>query len=1072
MRAPLSPTQERLWLLQRLEPDNASYTVYLVRGLRGPLDRAALAGAFDDVLARQESLRTRFTEEDGTPWAVVDPPAPAVIDWPVARDRREAERLVAERVNAPFDLARGVPLRIAVIRVADGGHGPGDHAPDGGRHSGDRAPDDHAPDDRAPDDGHGSGDRAPGGEYGRDDEHLLCVTMHHIISDGWSLNVILDELAAYYTARVSGTEPDLPPLPVRAVHHALWQRSRAGRAVPYWQDKLADPPPAELPFRGERASGRGEFHGIHLPPATARRLEELARQRRTTLFAVLMAAYQVLLSRHTGLTDVLVGSVIAGRDRVELESMVGYASQPVILRGDLGGDPSFAELVTRTRGDVLDVLGASAVPFERLDTPAESLMPSMLILHSQDGGPRRGFGDLEVTGFDAGFRQAKIDLQVEAWSGADGLGITFCYDTGLFEDEAVRRLAGRFTRLLESAAADPHTAVSDLPIWTAEDEEEIRALAGPPDGSGTADAPAVPEMITQAVRRAPGAVAVLCGEDRVTYGELDARADALAGALVRAGVRPGDVVGVCLPRSIEMITSLLAVWRAGAAYLPLDPADPDERLAFSMEDAAVTHVITRRELPAELRGTAIDPGAAAAPVNAPVEAGPADAAYVITTSGSTGLPKGVLVEHGAVAARVRWMCADYGLGPGDHVVQFASLSFDAHVEEIFPALAAGAALVLLPEGATSLPDVLGSPAGERVTVLDLPTAYWHALVEELEEIAWPPGLRLVILGGEQVAGAAVGRWRERFGDRVRLVNTYGPTEAAVIATAEDLDAGAVAGRPPIGRPIGATSVRVLDGRGRPLPPGAAGELVIGGAGVARGYLGRPALTAAAFVPDPYGPPGARRYRTGDRARWRTDGRLEFLGRLDGQLKVRGFRIEPGEVESRLLAHPQVGQAFVTARDGELVAYVTGSADPADLREHLERVLPRQLVPTAWVRLDALPLTARGKIDRAALPEPAAAPAPERVPPRDDAERLVAGIWEELLGVTGLGVFDDFFALGGHSLLATRVAARIRRATGVEVPIRTVFARTTIAALAAEVETLLIEELAGMTEEEAMNLLGG
>ncbi|GII01413.1 non-ribosomal peptide synthetase [Planobispora takensis] len=1069
MRAPLSPTQERLWLLQRLEPDNASYTVYLVRALRGPLDRAALAGAFDDVLARQESLRTRFTEEDGTPWAVVDPPAPAVIDWPVARDRREAERLVAERVNAPFDLARGVPLRIAVIRVA------GDERASGGH---------------APDDGHG-----------RDDEHLLCVTMHHIISDGWSLNVILDDLAAYYTARVSGTEPDLPPLPVRAVHHALWQRSRAGRAVPYWQGKLADPPPAELPFRGERASGHGEFHGIRLPPATARRLEELARQRRTTLFAVLMAAYQVLLSRHTGLTDVLVGSVVAGRDRAGLESMAGYVSQPVVLRGDLSGDPSFAELVTRTRGDVLGVLGASAVPFERLDTPAESLMPSMLILHSQDGGPRRGFGGLEVTGFDAGFRQAKIDLQVEAWSDASGLGITFCYDTGLFEDEAVRRLAGRFTRLLESAAADPHTAVSDLPIWTAQDEEEIRALAGPPDGSGsadggrdvtgtaadpgaaptagdpgagwTADGPAVPEMIAEAVRRAPGAVAVICGEDRVTYGELDARADALAGALVEAGVRPGDVVGVCLPRSAEMIAALLAVWRAGAAYLPLDPADPDERLLFSLKDAAVTHVITRRELPA---GTAIDPGAAAAPAapaNGPGRGTrPVDAAYVITTSGSTGLPKGVLVEHGAVAARVRWMRADYGLGPGDHVVQFASLSFDAHVEEIFPTLAAGAALVLLPDGATSLPDVLGSAAGGRVTVLDLPTAYWHALVEELEEIAWPPGLRLVILGGEQVSGAAVGRWRERFAGRVRLVNTYGPTEAAVIATAEDLDAGASTGRPPIGRPIGATSVRVLDGRGRPLPPGAAGELVIGGAGVARGYLGRPALTAASFVPDPYGPPGARRYRTGDRARWRADGRLEFLGRLDGQLKVRGFRIEPGEVESRLLAHPQVGQAFVTARDGELVAYVTGSADPADLREHLERVLPRQLVPTAWVRLDALPLTARGKIDRAALPEPAAAPAPERVPPRDDAERLVAGIWEELLGVTGLGVFDDFFALGGHSLLATRVAARIRRATGVEVPIRTVFARTTIAALAAEVETLLIEELAGMTDEEAMNLLGG
>ncbi|WP_449064815.1 non-ribosomal peptide synthetase [Planomonospora algeriensis] len=471
-------------------------------------------------------------------------------------------------------------------------------------------------------------------------------------------------------------------------------------------------------------------------------------------------------------------------------------------------------------------------------------------------------------------------------------------------------------------------------------------------------------------------------------------------------------------------------------------------------------------------GTDAEPPAITEAGAGPAAVRSADAAYVITTSGSTGRPKGVVVEHGAVTARVRWMRSAYGLAPGDHVVQFASLGFDAHVEEVFPTLAAGAALVLLPDGATSLPEVLATPAGRRVTVLDLPTAYWHALVEEQEEVAWPPGLRLVILGGEQVAAAAVERWRTRFADRVRLVNTYGPTEAAVIATAADLGADAASGRPPIGRPIGETWIHVLDGRGRPLPAGAAGELVIGGAGVARGYLGRPSLTAAVFVPDPYGPPGARRYRTGDRARRRLDGRLEFLGRLDGQLKVRGFRIEPGEVESRLLDHPEVGQAFVTVRGEELIAYFTGTADPAELRARLERVLPRQLVPAAWVRLEALPLTSSGKVDRAALPEPDLVPAAGRVPPRTDAEKLVAGIWEELLGVTGPGVFDDFFALGGHSLLATRVAARIRRATGVEVPVRTVFARATIAELAAAVEELLIEELAGMTDEEALELLGG
>ncbi|WP_433362612.1 amino acid adenylation domain-containing protein [Streptosporangium sp. CA-115845] len=1023
MRAPLSPAQERLWILQRVDPDDASYNMYLVRLLRGPLDQAALIWALTDVLTRHESLRTRFTEADGVPWAVVESGAPG-IEWLRSGSREDAERLVAERTNEPFDLAAGPPLRVAVIRITD-------------------------------------------------DRHVLCVTMHHIISDGWSLNVILDDLADCYTARLAGAEPRLRPLPVQAGDYARWQRRRAERAVPYWRERLAAPPPVELPFRREGAgSGRGEFQYVRLSPETARRLERLAAEQRTTLFTVLVAAYQTLLLRHTGQTDVLVGTVVAGRDRVELEPMVGYVSQTVILRGDLSGDPPFTGLIGRSRGEVLAALGNFSVPFEQLGHPVESLLSSMLILHNQDAGPRRAFGGLTVADIDAGFRQAKVDLLVEVWSDENGLGLSLCHDTGLFEAAEVGRLAARFALLLESVAARPGTPLSALPIWTDADHADIHTLSAGPSGSELTGDVLVPEMIRRAARRTPEAVAVVCGRESVTYGELLARAGRLAGVLRDGGVDRGDVVGVCLPRSIEAITALLAVWWAGAVYLPFDPDVPDERLAFSMADSSATHLITLREPP---------PGGV--PVVAPVLSGrdsdapldvtgPLDAAYVITTSGSTGVPKGVLVEHGAVAARVRWMRADYGLTCGDRVVQFASLSFDAHVEEVFPALAAGATLVLLPDGATSLPDLLASPEGEAVTVLDLPTAYWHSLAEEPGETAWPASLRLVILGGEQVSAAAVERWRGLLGDRVRLVNTYGPTEGTVIATAADLGARDVVGRPPIGGPIAETTVRVLDDGGEPLPPGAAGELVIGGAGVARGYLGRPALTAGAFVPDPYGTPGARRYRTGDRARWRSDGRLEFLGRLDAQLKIRGFRIEPGEVESRLLAHPQVGQALVTGRGEELVAYVTGTADPADLREHLGHSLPRQLVPTAWVSLEAFPLTPGGKIDRAALPEPVAASFAERVAPRTDAERLVAGIWDELLGTGAVGVFDDFFALGGHSLLATRVVARIRRATGIEVPIRTVFAMSTVASLAEALEELLIKELDALTDEEVMDLLAG
>ncbi|MEU7693420.1 amino acid adenylation domain-containing protein [Microbispora sp. SCL1-1] len=1032
MRAPLSPSQERLWLLQRLDPADASYTMYNVRRLRGPLDEAALEGALADVVARHEGLRTRFEEEDGVPWAVAEPPGAAGTVPPVQRiradDEEHARRIVAERVNAPFDLAEGVPLRVALITI-------------------------------------GALD------------HVLCVTMHHIIGDGWSLGILFDDLAECYTARLHGRAPSLAPLPVQPSDYARWQRRRAERAVPYWQERLADPPPPDLPCgMGNGGEGQGDFQVVRLGREIAAELDRLARENRTTLFTVLMAAYQVLLHRHTGHTDVLVGTAVAGRDRVELEPMIGYLSQTVVLRGDLDGDPSFTELLARTRQEALTALSRPSVPFERIGHPAEALMPTMFILHTQDLGLSRAFGDLSVGYFPDGYRQVKLGLYAEAWFEDGEIVVSFGHDGSSgspHEAEAVRRLADRFLLLVESAVAEPRRRISELRVWTGDDEADIRAMAGDgADTAGAAGSETVPEMIAEVVRRTPHAVAVVCGETEVTYGELDRRAARLAAALRARGVRPGEVVGVCLPRSVEAITALLAVWRAGAAYLPFEPEEPEERLAFSLADAGATHVITTRALPAGL--TAVGPlagedEAALGDRGEPQETRPGDLAYVISTSGSTGRPKGVAVEHRAIAARIRWMREEYGLAPGDRVVQFASLSFDTHLEEVFPTLAAGAALVLLPGGAATLPDLLAAPGGERVTMLDLPTAYWHHLVEEIDQIAWPPALRLVVIGGEQASGGAVARWHGRFGDRVRLVNTYGPTEAAVIATATDLGPTPY-GRPPIGRPVGATTVHVLDAAGAPVPKGVIGELVIGGAGVARGYLRRPALTAAAFVPDPLGPPGSRRYRTGDRARWNQDGTLEFLGRLDGQLKVRGFRIEPGEVEARLLDHPGVGQAFVTVHAEELVAYVTGTATGEELAAHLARTLPRHLVPTAWVVLDALPLTSRGKVDRAALPAPVRASSAGHVAPSTDAELLVAEIWSELLGVDTIGVNDDFFTLGGHSLLATRIAARLRRATGVEVPVRTIFERRTVAELAVALEDLLVAELEEISDEEAERLL--
>ena len=673
-----------------------------------------------------------------------------------------------------------------------------------------------------------------------ENDHILCLVLHHIAGDGWSLIILREDLAALYAARRHGTAAALaePLVQYAEIGPEYWDRDRDA-ALEYWRAKLAEPTVLDLPTdrpRPRRSAHQGDIHSFRLPDEATRGLEAVGRQYGATLFMVLLTAYQVLLSRHSGQDDILVGTPVAGRDRVEFESVVGYFTRTVVLRAEVAADLPFDELLLRTRRTVLDAFDHQDVPFEDLlaalgverDPARTPLFQTMAILHSQDEEPAGDtFADLGFDFFDAGFRQSKFDLVLEAWRDEDGLSLLLDYDTELFDAPTVAMLAQRFVVLLGAIVAQPSRPVADLPILTAADQRFLDAHAHAPADQG----PLVPELIARAADRTPDAVAVSCGDETLSYAQLRERADALASRL--AG---HDVVGVCLKRSTDMVVALLAAWSAGAAYLPLDPEYPAERREFMIADSGASTVVTEAvvtdastQTPQHPRITPTSHRAVVEPV---AEHAPA---YVIYTSGSTGVPKGVAVTHANLAARVRWMVDAYELGPDDRIVQFASLSFDAHAEEIFPALVAGARIVLLPDGGASLPDFLA--VSPDVTVLDLPTAYWHQLVDLIDEIAWPNALRLVILGGQQASGAAVDRWRERFGSRVRLVNTYGPTEATIIATAADLVGGDV--RPPIGRPIGATGVQVLDRAGRRVPPGVVGELAIGGAGVAAGYRAGP-----------------------------------------------------------------------------------------------------------------------------------------------------------------------------------------------------------------------------------------
>ncbi|MFG1645167.1 amino acid adenylation domain-containing protein [Amycolatopsis sp. NPDC049252] len=989
---PMSFAQERLWFLDRMSELGADYVLWFSWRVRGPLDRAAWQGALNDVVARHEVLRTALVELDGRPVQLVRDAVTVPLHW----TEGTADTVRAEATafaTARFTLAEPPLLRAGVWAL-----GP--------------------------------------------DDHVVVLAFHHVATDGWSTGLVFDELAqAYAGHRIA--QPS-----VQYGDFAVWQRERdTSGQLEYWRHALADMSTLDLPADRPRPavrSGRGAAVRVSWPMTAE--LDALAARCGATRFMVLLAVFQVVLGRWAGRTDIPVGTPVAGRGRTELERLVGFFVNTVVLRGDLAGDPAFTTFLDRVRQGVLGAFDHQDVPFEHLvqdlrperDLSRNPLFQVMFDLAESAASPAPAVADLEFAPFTLPWQSAKFDLTANVVLHPDRIDLDLEYSTDLFDEATVHRFAEWMRRTLAAVAADPDVRIGDVDLLSEAERAEVLTWAG------TGEAAQDPLLVAGA----PDDVALVCGDETLRYRELDEEVGRLAGALVADGVRPGTAVGVRLPRGVRSVVAMLAVWRAGGVYVPLDPRFPQRRLEFMVAEAGVEHVINNTEVRADPVG--------------PRTPDPRETAYVIFTSGSSGRPKAVAVPHGALAAHVAAARDCFGIKANDRVLSFASFSFDASFEQILPALSAGARVVLRPDDVWSVHELAERVRAEGVTVLELTPSYLTELTAADVDLG---GLRLLVTGGEVLPAATLNRWFERR-PAVPVVNTYGPTESVISSTAHRVT-GPCAGRVPIGGALGGRRLYVVDARGALVPAGVPGELLVGGDELAHGYLGRPGATAERFVPDVFGGTGGRLYRTGDLVRWRPDATLEFLGRVDDQVQIRGFRVEPGEVEAVLREHPAVTDAAVVVRDvrGELalVAYVAGAVEP--LREWCVNRLPGYLVPPVFVALETLPRTVPGKVDVAALPAPDVPVAAGFEAPDSPTETVTAQIWAEVLGVARVGRHEDFFALGGHSLRAVAVAARLRAAFGCPVQVRDLFEDPTVARLAARVEDRLIAEIAAMSDDE-------
>ena len=1026
---PLSFAQQRLWFLDQLFPGTPLYNIPTFIRATGRLNLKALEKTFSEIVSRHKVLRTTFSTREGQPVQVIGQASPQLFtivdlsELPSAQRESKAKRLAEREAVQSFDLSVGPLLRVCVVRL-----GP--------------------------------------------EDHIVLLTMHHIISDGWSMGVFVREVVSLYQAFLAGQPSPLPPLPIQYVDYAVWQRERlSGEAfqqqVEHWKKTLTGVSVLELPLDHPRAamqSNRGASVNVRVGSEVTARLKELAQGEESTLFMVLIAAWQVLLMRYSGQEDIAVGTPIAGRTQPETERLIGFFINMLVLRTDLTGAPSFRQLTRRVREVVLAAFAHQDVPFEKLveelhperDLRQTPLFQTMMVLQNVPEESAQ-MSDLRLTPLNAQGGTAKFDVTLGLMERAGELFGGIEYKTELFDAATMERLASHFEQLLECIAANPEERIDRYPLLSTAERQQLLVEWNDTTKEFAKEA-SLHELFEAQVRRTPNAIALSYNDTSLTYLELNERSNQLAHYLRSLGVGPEIPVALCLERGIEMIVGILGVLKAGGAYVPLDPNYPRERLAFMLEDSRAPVLLTQTHLLGQLpnssarvlcldeEGEAIGAGSEANPESHAVSH---NLAYIIYTSGSTGRPKGVALEHRSAVAFLHWVHETFTPAELAAVLGSTSICFDLSVFEIFAPLTCGGK-VILAENALQLPSL---KAAHEVTLLNTVPS---AMTELLRIDGVPDSVRTINLAGEPLK-LSLAQQVLRRPTVERLINLYGPSEDTTYSTWSLIEQG-ISTQPSIGRPIANTQAYILDGAGGPVPVGASGELYLGGDGLARGYFNRSELTAERFVPNKFSAePGTRLYRTGDLARYLPDGRIDFLGRIDHQVKVRGFRIELGEIESVLSSHPAVRQCIVTARTNEdgvrLVAYVVSETDEqqvnGQLRQHLLHQLPDYMVPSDFVFLEALPLTPNGKVNRQALPAPGQSARRRNafVAPRDTLELKLAKIWEEVLKIQPVGVTDDFFELGGHSLLAVQLFALVESRLGKGIPLTTLFKRATVEQLA-------------------------